>query len=257
MVKDGELPMKPSEVKINNAGAPSQKGETGHFYCGRRVLTCPCCDGHCGPNNGCNCLPCQKLDQEEREQKEEEDRAPSAAGPMMDSWTWGEQPSLDQLREALQALIYEQRELASDAAGTTLSAMRLQQRMTVLGRFFIALSRHKPTTPKSIKIKETRKDCQKSHPRKKRGRQGDGTEKASLGLARIGARAALSFAFAFLRRAWRSGEDADLCRELLDEALEALQDLPEATLFNDQSVSPVWLEVVERATKFLRSVIAG
>jgi hypothetical protein len=32
-------------------------------------------------------------------------------------------------------------------------------------------------------------------------------EKATLGLARVGSRTALSFAFAFLRRAWRSGED--------------------------------------------------
>ena len=44
-------------------------------------------------------------------------------------------------------------------------------------------------------------------------------EKATVGLARVGSRAALSFAFAFLRRAWRSGEDADLCSELLQVAI--------------------------------------
>ena len=38
---------------------------------------------------------------------------------------------------------------------------------------------------------------------------------AAQGLARLGSRTALSFAFAFLRRAWRSGEDADLCSDLL------------------------------------------
>lgn len=47
------------------------------------------------------------------------------------------------------------------------------------------------------------------------GRGGIGAERATLGLARVGSRAALNFAFAFLRRAWRSGEDADLCTELL------------------------------------------
>ena len=82
-------------------------------------------------------------------------------------------------------------------------------------------------------------------------------EKATMGLARVGSRAALSFAFAFLRRAWRSGEDADLCSELLQESLDALQSLPEATLFDEGCVSSVWLEVVERATKFLHSVVAG
>ena len=83
------------------------------------------------------------------------------------------------------------------------------------------------------------------------------TEKATMGLARVGSRAVLSFAFAFLRRAWRSGEDADLCSELLQESLEALVSLPEATLFDESTVSSVWLEVVERATKFLRAVIEG
>jgi len=75
------------------------------------------------------------------------------------------------------------------------------------------------------------------------------------GLALVGSRAALSFAFAFLRRAWRSGEDSDLCSEVLVESLEALQSLPEATLFD--GVSSVWLDVVERTTKFLRTVVQG
>ena len=84
-----------------------------------------------------------------------------------------------------------------------------------------------------------------------------GAEKATTGLARVGTRAALSFAFAFLRRAWRSGEDADLCSELLKESLDALRALPEATLFEEMSVSAVWLEVVDRAAKFLTSVVQG
>ena len=46
------------------------------------------------------------------------------------------------------------------------------------------------------------------------------------GLARLGSRAALSFAFKFLRRAWRSGEDADLCSDILYESLDALQVKP-------------------------------
>lgn len=50
-----------------------------------------------------------------------------------------------------------------------------------------------------------------------------------------------------------AGDDADLCSELLQESLDALRALPEATLFDEGTVSSVWLEVVERATKFLRS----
>lgn len=82
-------------------------------------------------------------------------------------------------------------------------------------------------------------------------------EKATLGLARVGSRAALNFSFAYLRRAWRSGEDVEFCSELLTESLEALQSLPEATLFDETNVSQVWLEVVERSAKFLRQVVTG
>lgn len=79
-------------------------------------------------------------------------------------------------------------------------------------------------------------------------------ERATLGLARVGSRAALNFAFAFLRRAWRSGEDADLCTELLEESLAALETLPEACLFDESNMSGVWLDVVTRANTFLATV---
>lgn len=83
-------------------------------------------------------------------------------------------------------------------------------------------------------------------------------EHAALGLARVGTRAALNFSFAFLRRAWRSGEDMEMCSELLSEALESLQELPEATLFDAATeISPLWLEVMERSIKFLRLVALG
>lgn len=67
----------------------------------------------------------------------------------------------------------------------------------------------------------------------------------------------MNFSFAFLRRAWRSGEDTELCSELLLEALDALQGLPEASLFHSDQVSSLWLEVLERSLKFLRQVVIG
>lgn len=52
------------------------------------------------------------------------------------------------------------------------------------------------------------------------------------------------------------GEDADLCSELLQESLDALR-AARSLLFDESTVSSVWLEVVERATRFLRSVVTG
>ena len=80
---------------------------------------------------------------------------------------------------------------------------------------------------------------------------------ATDGLAKAGARAALSFAFAFLKRAWRSGEDSDLCTGVLTDSLEVLHELPVALLFDTASVSNVWVDVVERSMQFLAEVCKG
>ena len=80
---------------------------------------------------------------------------------------------------------------------------------------------------------------------------------ATEGLSRLGTRAALSFAFAFLRRSWRSGEDCDLCTEVLQQALEILQELPVPSLFDKQAISNVWLDAVDLCMTFLQSVCQG
>lgn len=48
-----------------------------------------------------------------------------------------------------------------------------------------------------------------------------------------------------------------MCSELLEESLEALQMLPDASMFETEAISPVWLEVVEKTSRFLRSVVMG
>ncbi|KAK7486952.1 hypothetical protein BaRGS_00021768, partial [Batillaria attramentaria] len=219
-----------------------------------KVLSCSCCDGHCGPNNGCNCPPCQQLDREEEAHQVVEDARPKPSQPIIDGWTWGQQPDVGELRECLQSVLLEHQNLCLQASGTTLSATRLQQRLAVLERYFTALCRQ---TQADRKPPSKKRQANQSNLNKQKSSSVKPAEKATMGLARVGSRAALSFAFAFLRRAWRSGEDADLCSELLQESLDALRSLPEATLFEDGSVSSVWLEVVERATKFLHSVVAG
>jgi hypothetical protein len=67
-------------------------GESGHYYCGLRVLTCPCCDGICGPQTGCNCNPCQRLDREEAARVEVKSADPAPSQTQTDSWAWGPQP---------------------------------------------------------------------------------------------------------------------------------------------------------------------
>ncbi|XP_076233389.1 E3 ubiquitin-protein ligase HERC2 [Calliopsis andreniformis] len=249
MIRDGEIIGSFSDGLINAAGITARKGENGHYYCNMRVLSCLCCDGICGPQQGCNCGPCQKLDEEESTRANTFIDKTIPAQQMMDSWLWGPQPSFSDLTTCINLLIKEQKKLCYEVGSSTLSATRLRQRLVVVRRYFTALSRHKPQEPKDIPIT--------SKPVTKLQKMMRPNEKAILGLARVGSRAALNFSFAYLRRAWRSGEDIELCSELLSESLEALQSLPEATLFDENNVSQVWLEVVEWSAKFLRQVVTG
>ncbi|XP_030881180.1 E3 ubiquitin-protein ligase HERC2 [Leptonychotes weddellii] len=196
----------------------------------------------------------KKEDLNDKEKKDEEETpAPACrAKSILESWVWGKQPDVNELKECLSVLVKEQQALAMQSATTTLSALRLKQRLVILERYFIALNR--TVFQENVKVKWKSSSVSLPPVDKKSSRP---TGKGVEGLARVGSRAALSFAFAFLRRAWRSGEDADLCSELLQESLDALRALPEASLFDESTVSSVWLEVVERATRFLRSVVTG
>uniref|UniRef100_A0A3Q3AXX1 E3 ubiquitin-protein ligase HERC2 n=1 Tax=Kryptolebias marmoratus TaxID=37003 RepID=A0A3Q3AXX1_KRYMA len=179
----------------------------------------------------------QKKDEpNDKEKKEEEETPTSAHHSIIETWDWGRQPDETELKDCLMVLVEDQQKLSAQMAKSTLSAQRLRQRLVILERYLISLSHNM--------MEEKYKVRWKMPP----------TSKSVEGLARVGSRAALSFAFAFLRRAWRSGDDADLCSELLQESLDALRALPEATLFDEGTVSSVWLEVVERATKFLSDV---
>uniref|UniRef100_A0A8C6IVD5 HECT-type E3 ubiquitin transferase n=1 Tax=Melopsittacus undulatus TaxID=13146 RepID=A0A8C6IVD5_MELUD len=201
------------------------------------------------------CQTASKKEEQNDKEKKDEEEAPLPtyrAKSIVESWVWGKQPDVNELKECLQVLVKEQQTLATQTATTALSAMRLKQRLVILERYFIALNR--TVLQENVKVKWKSSSIPLPAADKKSPRPvGKGVE----GLARVGSRAALSFAFAFLRRAWRSGEDADLCSELLQESLDALRALPEASLFDEGTVSSVWLEVVERATKFLRSVVTG
>ncbi|XP_052829652.1 E3 ubiquitin-protein ligase HERC2 isoform X3 [Octopus bimaculoides] len=251
LVCNGELISGAAKDVINAAGVLAKKGESGLYFCGS--ATSGCTEDTCQPDYGCNCAPCQYLDHADQEEKEKEFKRTKIATSMIDSWTWDSQPDINQLKDCLEALLYEHHQFSVGATSTTLSSVKLLQRLVILERYLIALSRHSQNEGKAPLRK---KQADQTNLNKQKG-SAKPTEKATHGLARVGSRAALSFAFAFLYRAWRSGEDSDLCSELLQESLDALRSLPEATLFDESSVSPVWLEVVERASKFLHSVVAG
>ncbi|XP_012555631.1 uncharacterized protein LOC101237153 [Hydra vulgaris] len=52
-------------TKINSKGRQARLGATGKYYCSGSLdlaSKCKCCDGKCGPIDGCNCTSCMALD---------------------------------------------------------------------------------------------------------------------------------------------------------------------------------------------------
>ncbi|CAH0559020.1 unnamed protein product [Brassicogethes aeneus] len=259
LITDGELTGNFSVGLINSAGVTAKQGEFGKYYCGQRVLTCTCCDGICGPDSGCNCQPCQKLDAEEASKRVQENIPLPSMENLLNRWAWGPQPSVENLHNCLLSLSNEQKNLCSDAANLTLSSKRLSYRLLIFKRYFIALNRNPHSVDYDHGLLIHRSNLENIEEKWKvlNSESVQPPLDPAMSLARVGSRAALNFSFAFLRRAWRLGEDIDLCSELLTESLEALQMLPVATLFDQKNVFPVWMEVVDRSTKFLKQIITG
>nr|XP_057930113.1 E3 ubiquitin-protein ligase HERC2 isoform X6 [Doryrhamphus excisus] len=201
------------------------------------------------PEDCLGCFGSQKDEANDKEKKDEEETSTPVHHSIIETWDWGRQPDEKELKDCLMVLVDDQQKLSAQMAKSTLSARRLCQRLVILERYLISLSYSMMEKEKvywKFPVNSPRPTTDNKSPRP--------DSKSVEGLARVGSRAALSFAFAFLRRAWRSGDDADLCSELLQESLDALRALPEATLFDEGTVSSVWLEVVERATKFLSDI---
>ncbi|KXS21105.1 hypothetical protein M427DRAFT_130681 [Gonapodya prolifera JEL478] len=52
----------PIATTTNSTGRIARLGKTGQYYCGGRLdVACNCCNGDCGPNNGCPCRACMAL----------------------------------------------------------------------------------------------------------------------------------------------------------------------------------------------------
>jgi len=99
-------------AKLNKDDVKSVKSNE-KYYCARKILTCSCCDGYCGPFKGCNCPACQWLDNNVDECKTIEDVTPvlnSFVGLIL-----GQEASLD-IIQSLPGIIHIDIKKASDNA---------------------------------------------------------------------------------------------------------------------------------------------
>ncbi|XP_036675839.2 probable E3 ubiquitin-protein ligase HERC2 [Drosophila suzukii] len=277
LIQDCELVSSPTAPLLNARGQLSYLGDDGKHYCGAQQLKCSCCQPeYCGPLSACNCDGCRPLDSDTAIKKlttqaaaQQAAHLSQATDMVLSGWLWSQPPSQQARLDCQRSMISELQELALRAAGNCLSAQHLRQQLFIYERYFVALKRERErerppaTSTQAVPASNTAATASTAIVAATNAinavepQPTEQPEHGALGLARVATRAALNFSFAFLRRAWRSGEDMEMCSELLSEALASLQELPEATLFDAAVVSSLWLEVMERSIKFLRLVALG
>lgn len=244
LIQDCELVSSQAAFITNSAGNLSYLRDDGKHYCGAEKLNCSCCIGYCGPLSGCNCQSCRQLDSDAAIKKftVNQNLNTTSAEQMFESWLWGNIPNDEQKNKIYNTLLSELKDISLQAAGNSQSSIYLKQELFIYQRYFIAMARTREQQKKLPGLSNFHKNVSyidlESLGNASAGKVVEkDSERATLGLARVGIKAALNFSFAFLRKAWRSGEDMDLCSELLSEALESLQDLPDALLFDTSHVS--------------------
>ncbi|KAL4709830.1 hypothetical protein ACJJTC_001284, partial [Scirpophaga incertulas] len=270
---------------VNPAGITAKLGESGKYYCGLRILNCTCCDGLCGPHSGCACAPCSALSTEEelRSSIQAKIVTPVPSGQVIDDLKWKLELGPDCLQNLMESLLWEQRVRAINTALTCPYISQIRRLIVLCNRHLVAVIREQPNNRELKKIKSDKKLAHTVSNRtlsnvvntlnkpvdhtaevqEENDDQADDSENA-FGLARVGARAALRLALSLVRRAWRCGEDADVCSALLRDALDAVRALPDAALFAGAGAAQqaprsqkIWAEVVDSAAKFLHQVVVG
>lgn len=259
LIQDCELVSSQAAFITNSAGNLSYLRDDGKHYCGAEKLTCSCCVGYCGPLSGCNCQSCRQLDSDAAIKKftVNQNLNTTTAEQMFESWLWGNIPSDEQKSKIYNTLLSELKDISLQAAANSQSSIYLKQELFIYQRYFIAMARTREKQKGLPSLINMKQNLASFIDLETLGNSSTGkvvekdSDRATLGLARVGIKAALNFSFAFLRKAWRSGEDMDLCSELLSEALESLQDLPDALLFDTSHVSSlfifcvfVWLDFI-------------
>ncbi|KAJ2946601.1 hypothetical protein O0L34_g12657 [Tuta absoluta] len=282
LLQDREIFFESGNGLVNSAGVTAKLGDSGKYYCGLRILTCTCCDGLCGPHSGCACGPCSALSAEEELRVAIQSKLvpPPPSIQVIDDLKWKQDPGPESLKILQDALQWEQRTRAINAAVTCPFISQIRRLIVLCNRHLVAVIRDQNNHKEVKRIKLEKRPAHAISNRALSSlnkpielsteSQEDGEEpstddaESALGLARVGARAALRLALSLVRRAWRCGEDADVCSALLRDALDAVRALPDAALFSGAGTAQqaprsqkIWAEVVDSAAKFLHQVVAG
>ncbi|CAH2068345.1 unnamed protein product, partial [Iphiclides podalirius] len=284
LIQDREIYFNAGNGLVNSSGITAKLGDSGKYYCGLRILTCTCCDGLCGPHSGCACVACTALssDEVQRVSLQSKLAIPPPSTQVIDELKWKVDPGPECLQSLMESLMWEQRVRAINTVASCPFISQIRRLIVLCNRHLVAVIRDQKQSKEVKKIKIDKKPphavsnralsnvvntLNKTSEIGSESQESDehGYSESAIGLARVGARAALRLALSLVRRAWRCGEDADVCSALLRDALDAVRALPDAALYAGGGVGvtqaprsqKIWAEVVDSAAKFLNQVVAG
>ncbi|XP_028033518.1 probable E3 ubiquitin-protein ligase HERC2 [Bombyx mandarina] len=285
LLQDREIYFNAGSGLVNGAGITAKLGDSGKYYCGLRILTCTCCDGLCGPHSGCACVPCTALSVEEEHRISILTKYvnPPTSLQIIDDLKWKQDPGPECLLSLMESLIFEQRFRAINTAVSCPLVSEIRHLIVLCNRHLVAVIRDQSHRKEVKKAKLEKKPphgvsnralsnvvnalnnpIDASAESQEEIEEPTDDSESTLGLARVGARAALRLALSLVRRAWRCGEDADVCSALLKDALDAVRALPDAALYAGTGTpqqaprsQKIWAEVVDSAAQFLHQVVTG
>lgn len=138
MLSEKEIYIRP-ESFLNRNGIASHQSANGHFYCGQAAISCQCCNGVCGPSHGCNCVSCQEIEEELKENKDA--KSVLSVIDHTEAWAWGKIPTIAELKNFTKLVAHKQLMVFKSSTDSLLFLQRLKARIYVYARFLSAYSK--------------------------------------------------------------------------------------------------------------------
>lgn len=247
LLSEKEIYIRP-ESFLNRNGIASHQSANGHFYCGQAAISCQCCNGVCGPSHGCNCVSCQEIEEELKENKDA--KSVLSVIDHTEAWAWGKIPTIAELKNFTKLVAHKQLMVFKSSTDSLLFLQRLKARIYVYARFLSAYSKtcfvsNKDVPPTACSTVQD-SNVVKSTPHI----IATGTDFVQSGLNML-----LKYTFKFIEKTWESGQNMDLCSEMLHEAFAMFQNMPKALLFDDTEDSKDLVAMVQKTILFLKRIV--
>lgn len=169
--------------------------------------------------------------------------------PLLPDFEW-ESPLPIELNHYITNLLSSQLELARNVWSSTSFSIILKQRLFILKRIFFALWSRYHEKEKSKTLISTNNQNEAAF--------NESNYTGSQALVELGVHTGISLLFALLKQNWESTTALgvpSVCNDVLQTALEMVQNLPPLTLAHDNHMTSLGVKSLEKISKFLKETV--